>query len=178
MGKLKKISIAFVGVIVLIYAVNLVISGENERMIPTSTFTVDNELIREKTFMMMNEQELEELAIPWEYRDMLRNIEPYLGKIIFVEGKVTNTQIDIDLLTFCIYDGYTNFSSDVKKCTNRIFVDVNGITNWLEDDQLSGFVEVYRLAQTGHFSTTTGEFIGSGDYIPKANEIKLTCSNC
>ena len=88
MGKLKKISIAFVVMIVLIYAVNMAISGESERMIPTSTFTVDNELIREKTYMMMNEQELEEVAIPWEYRDMLRNPENYRGEIISINGPV------------------------------------------------------------------------------------------
>ena len=59
MGKLKKISIAFVGLIVLFYIVNLVTSGEIERVIPTST--VANDQPREKTYMMMNEQELEEL---------------------------------------------------------------------------------------------------------------------
>ena len=86
MGKLKKISIAFVGLIVLFYIVNLVTSGEIERVIPTST--VANDQPREETYMMMNEQELEELAIPWSYNDIVRNPEKYYGEILFIEGNV------------------------------------------------------------------------------------------
>ena len=108
MGKLKKISIAFVVMIVLIYAVNMAISGESERMIPTSTFTVDNELIREKTYMMMNEQELEEVAIPWEYRDMLRNPENYRGEIISINGPVYFVSNSVVNPTSPLYGGNPN----------------------------------------------------------------------
>ena len=55
---------------------------------------------------------------------------------------------------------------------------MNHGSTWLEDDQLSGFVKITDLSETGFFSDTTGEFIGSGDYIPSAYEIRLTCSNC
>ena len=36
----------------------------------------------------MNEQELEELAIPWSYNDIVRNPEKYYGEILFIEGNV------------------------------------------------------------------------------------------
>ena len=81
MGKLKKISIAFVGLIVLFYIVNLVTSGEIERVIPTSTVT--NDQPREKSYMMMSDSELLALSLNLEYRDLLRNIDEYSKKIIF-----------------------------------------------------------------------------------------------
>ena len=77
---------------------------------------------------------------------------------------------------------YVNCDTEPKViCHNndRIFVHVHGITNtWLVDDHLSGFVKVTRLSEVGKFSDTTGEWIGSGNYIPRTDEIKLTCSNC
>ena len=41
-----------------------------------------------KPFSQMNEQELEELAIPWSYNDIVRNPEKYYGEILFIEGNV------------------------------------------------------------------------------------------
>jgi len=56
---------------------------------------------------------------------------------------------------------------------------VNGITTWLEDDKLSGFVEVKKLEETGtNNAFTKGEWVGSGEYVPRVKEIRLTCSNC
>ena len=64
-------------------------------------------------------------------------------------------------------------------CDDFMFVRVNGITTWLEDDKLSGFVEVVELRETGTSNALTkGEWIGSGKYVPRVNEIRLTCSNC
>ena len=64
-------------------------------------------------------------------------------------------------------------------CDEYMFVMVNGITNWLEDDRLGGFVEVKWLSETGTISAITGgEWVGTGEYVPKVKEIRLTCSNC
>ena len=123
----------------------------------------------------MSDSELSSTAVDWNYKDMLRNIDDYSEELIFVDGVVTNTQKDYDMLTL-----YVNCDTEPEViCHNgeRIFVYLNGDTSWLEDDQLSGFVKVDDLSETGSFSDT-GEFIGSGDYIPSTHEIRLTCSNC
>jgi hypothetical protein len=44
-GKASNIAYVVVGIIIILYVVNLVTSGEIERVIPTSTFTVDDEVI-------------------------------------------------------------------------------------------------------------------------------------
>ena len=122
----------------------------------------------------MNEQELELIKIDWQYRDLLRNIDDYSGKIIFVEGKVTRIYRDIGSINLC-----TDATPGAFSCDEFMFVNVNGITTWLEDDQLSGFVEVKRLSETGSNNMFTGgEWVGSGNYVPKVNEINLRCTNC
>ena len=129
----------------------------------------------------MSDSELSSMVVDWNYKDMLRNSDDYYEKVIFVEGVVKNTQRDqnnpdkVTMLTL-----YVNCDTEPEViCHNgeRIFVYLNGDTSWLEDDQLSGFVKVDDLSETGSFSDT-GEFIADGDYIPRADEIKLTCSNC
>ena len=180
MGKLKKISIAFVGLIVLFYIVNLVTSGEIERVIPTSTVANDkstsltNDQPKEKSYMMMSDFELNQIKMDWQYRDLLRNIDDYSGKIIFVEGVVTNVQRDIGLLNLCVDGATVSFN-----CDEFMFVVANGNKTWLEEDNLAGYVEVYDLGEVFYSNMFTGEEqVGSGDYVPRVKEIKLTCSNC
>ena len=125
-----------------------------------------------KPFSQMTDSELSAKAVDWNYRDILRNIDYYKGKIIYVDGVVSLTQRDINSLNLCINMG--SYS-----CDDFMFVRVNGITTWLEDDKLSGFVEVVELRETGTSNALTkGEWIGSGKYVPRVNEIRLTCSNC
>ena len=66
----------------------------------------------------------------------------------------------------------------LEKTPTYVVVDVNGIDTWLEQDQLSGFVKVRGLSEIGKSSSTTGEFIGSGDFIPRTDEVKLFCEKC
>ena len=64
-------------------------------------------------------------------------------------------------------------------CDDFMFVNVNGITTWLENDRLSGYVEVKKLTETGSNNVfTKGEWVGSGEYVPRVKEIRLICSNC
>ena len=169
------------GVIILSTLVLILLASFAMASDTATTPTVTNEqpkvtIPKVKSFSQMNDSELEKISIDWNYRDVLRNVDDYSGKIIFVSGKVTNIQRDVGSINLCT-SGYTSYS--IFTCDEFMFVNVNGVTTWLEDDQLSGFVEVKRLSETGHQNMfTDGEWIGSGEYVPKVNEIKLTCSNC
>ena len=169
MGKLKKVGIGF-GIVILSFFVLAAIGGSVPAEKSESKSTgIDK--FKAKSYEEMNSSELSLIAVQHDYKDLLRNIDNYEGRIIFVEGVVTNIQRDINLLNLCITMG--TFS-----CDEPMFIDVNGIDTWLQDDQLSGFVKVTSLSETGRSSPTTGEFIGSGEYIPRTDEIRLTCSNC
>jgi hypothetical protein len=122
----------------------------------------------------MSYSELSLIAVQYDYKDSLRNIDDYSGKIIFVEGIVINAQRDTGQLNLCVdKKGYCSMSDDF------MFVNVNGINTWLEDDKLSGYVEVQRLEEV-FVSTmfTAGKSVSTGDYVPYVKEIKLRCSNC
>ena len=167
MGKLKKVGIGIVILPILIFAAWFMVMDSSPGVI---------ELRKLDLMYEMSDSELSSMAVDWNYKDMLRNIDNYSNELIFVEGVVKNTQRDYDMLTL-----HVNCETEPEVIcydSEWLFVDVNGITTWLEDDQLSGFVKVTGLSETGSFSDTTGEFIADGDYIPRADEIRLTCSNC
>ena len=122
-------------------------------------------------FTQMSDQELRAMAVDWNYRDLLRNFDNYENHIIFVDGTVAKIQRDLNSLTLCIEMG--TFS-----CDEHMFVHLNE-NKWLEDDELSGFVKVEKLSETGSANMFTGgEWVGSGDYVPRVNEIRLICDNC
>ena len=133
-----------------------------------------------KSFSQMSDFELNQIKMDWQYRDLLRNIDDYSEKIIFVDGVVNNyaefdayiVQRDVDSINLCINMG-------PYICDEFMFVRVNGIDTWLEDDRLSGYVKVRDLGEVFHDNRMTGEkMVPSGDYVPQVIEIKLTCSNC
>jgi hypothetical protein len=167
MGKLKKIGIAFFSIMILLIAFSEI----------TDYFESEStgiEKFKAKSHEEMNYSELSLIAVQYDYKDLMRNIDDYSGKIIFVEGEVDNIQYDIGMLNFCVdKKGYCSLSDDF------IFVKVNGIDNWLEDDKLSGYVEVVDLGKVYSSNMFTGgEMVESGDYAPRVKEMQLRCSNC
>ena len=173
MGKVKKIIIGIVILSILIFAAWFMVMDSSPGVI---------ELRKLDLLYEMSDSELSSMVVDWNYKDMLRNIDNYSNELIFVEGVVKDTKRDQnnpDKVTMVTL--HVNCETEPKvRCYNGewVFVKTNGITTWLEDDQLSGFVKVTGLSETGSFSDTTGEFIADGDYIPRADEIRLTCSNC
>jgi predicted nucleic acid-binding Zn-ribbon protein len=174
-SKKKKLGIG-VGVLILLFFIGLSIPSDTDTPTSKTNPTATNEQPKEKSYNQMSDIELANIQVDWEYRDLLRNIDDYSGKIIFVDGKVTNVQRDLNSINLCTHSTtvYSVFS-----CEEFMFVSVNGINTWLEDDQLTGFVKVEQLKETGTKNALTkGEWVGSGNFVPEVVEITLTCSNC
>jgi len=64
-------------------------------------FVAGNMMIEEEEMMIQEEEqelrnksiaELEKLAVSWEYKDILRNIEKYKGKIIRFDGEIFRSE--------------------------------------------------------------------------------------
>ena len=155
MGKVTTIVVA----IVLIVSVFLIFSNIQDSEIRYLA----------SPYYEMSYTELGEHTVEYDYKDLLRNIDGYSGKVIFVEGEVTNTQHDIDLMTVCMKE-------DTFTC-NMIFVDLNKNYNWLKGDELSGFVLVDSLSQAHRTNMLTGNQYDT-DLLPRTTEINLKCSNC
>ena len=160
MGKLKKVGIGF-GIVILSFFVLAAIGGS----VP------DSEYPSEIDYDKMSNSQLSAMAVDWDYRDLMRNFDNYENQIIFVDGTVTNIQRSMNSVNLCMDMG--TFS-----CDDLMFLRVNE-NKWLEDDELSGFVEVIELRETGNSNMFTGgEWVGSGEYVPRVNEIRLICDNC
>ena len=108
----------------------------------------------------MSTTELRGIATDWNYRDLQRNYDEYVGKVIFIEGTVYNTQKNMNSITIC-----TGTSMSVSNC-DSMFITTNG--NYLEKDKISGFVE---------FAGVSGVVDSSKEY-PDTKDIRLVCSNC
>ena len=157
MGKLKKVGIGF-GIVILSFFVLAAIGGS----VP------DSEYPSEIDYDKMSNSQLSAMAVDWDYRDLMRNFDNYENQIIFVDGTVTNIQRSMNSVNLCMDMG--TFS-----CDDLMFLRVNE-NKWLEDDELSGFVEVIELRETGNSNMFTGgEWVGSGEYVPRVNEIRLIC---
>ena len=148
----------------------------------------------------MSYSELSLISVEHDYKSLLRNIDNYSGKIIFVEGEVINLQRDLIklpdgtivdgergqylkdnrnqyLLGLCVDESNYVLTST---CDVIMFLDVNGISTWLENDKLSGYVEVVSLEKVFYNNRVTGagNTGSSGDYVPHIKQMKLRCSNC
>ena len=149
----------------------------------------------------MSYSELSLISVQHDYKSLLRNIDNYSGKIIFVEGEVVNLQRDfIKLSDGTIVDGAkgqyfkdnrnqhllglcvdeSNYFLTTSNCDAIMFLDVNGISTWLEKDKLSGYVEVVSLEEVFYNNRVTGagNTGSSEDYVPHIKQMKLRCSNC
>jgi hypothetical protein len=117
------------------------------------------------SFSDMSNSELNQIKTDWQYRDLLRNIDDYAGKIIFVEGLVIFVNHDRDVIELCTSRMSIPAAGNPFSCAADDFtVELNGIDNWVYRDILQGYVEI------------TGELDWQGQILVK--EIKLTCSNC
>jgi hypothetical protein len=153
-GKLKKVGI---GIAVSLFLVFVVIP-----FFGMSVPAIEDRQALDQ-ILQMSDQELNTMAVDWNYRDLLRNTDDYTGKIIFVDGRVGSVDRDRDALWLCTSTNNPMFS-DYTCRYNDFFVKLNGIDSWIEEDMLQGYVEV------------TGEF-ENYSYL-EVKEIKLTCSNC
>jgi len=117
-----------------------------------------------KSFTMMSNSELNQIKTDWQFRDLLRNIDGYSGKIIFVEGEVAFVDRDMGELYLCTSTHNAKFGIPYTCADEDFVVKVNGVDTWVGKDILHGYVEV------------TGEL----NYMShiEVKEIKLTCSNC
>ncbi|MBT6647283.1 MAG: hypothetical protein HOB51_07185 [Thaumarchaeota archaeon] len=164
----KTAGVIILSTLVLILLASFAMASDTATTIEQPKVTIP----KVKSFNQMSDSELSVLAVDWNFRDLLRSEDSYLGKIIFVDGTVSNIHRDLDMMNLCINMG--SYS-----CDDFMFVNVNGITTWLENDRLSGYVEVKKLTETGSNNVfTKGEWVGSGEYVPRVKEIRLICSNC
>jgi hypothetical protein len=149
----------------------------------------------------MSYSELSLIAVQHDYKSLLRNTDNYSGKIIFVEGEVINLEREWiklsdgtivdgakgqyikdsstqDLLGLCVDE--SNYFLSTSSCDEIMFLDVNGISTWLENDKLSGYVEVVSLEEVFYSNSVTGagNTGSSGDYVPHIKQMKLRCSDC
>ena len=76
----------------------------------------------------MSTTELRGIATDWNYRDLQRNYDEYVGKVIFIEGTVYYTQKNMNSIQFVLE----------HQCQSQIdpmFITTNG--NYLEKDEIN-----------------------------------------
>jgi hypothetical protein len=161
-GKAKKIGLG-IGISVLIFFVMIIgiAATSNTQELQEGNVKVE---LKDRSF-----ETLSFMDHDWDYRDLQRNIEDYEGELIFVEGRITNTQPELDSITLCANE--TAFECE------SMFVRVDGGFNYLEDDEIEGYVKVMYLSETTEQFNAFGKSLGS-KWLPVVEEVKLRCTNC
>ena len=191
-----KIVLCAIPLIILFSIIFIVADGQNDK----SEVKIVDEL-KTNNHENMSYSELSLIAVQHDYKSLLRNIDNYSGKIIFVEGEVMNLEREWiklsdgtivdgakgqylkdsstqDLLGLCVDE--SNYFLTTSNCDEIMFLDVNGISTWLENDKLSGYVEVMSLEEVfyNNMGTGAGNTGSSEDYVPQIKQMELRCSNC
>ena len=192
----RKIVLCVIPLIILFSIIFIVSDGQNDK---SEIRVIDK--FKTNNHENMSYSELSLIAVQYDHKSLLRNIDNYSGKIIFVEGEVVNLQRDfIKLSDGTIVDGAkgqyfkdnrnqhlvglcvdeSNYFLTTSNCDAIMFLDVNGISTWLEKDMLSGYVEVISLEEVFYSNRVTGagNTGSSEDYVPHIKQMKLRCSNC
>ena len=192
----RKIVLYAIPLTILFLIIFIVSDGQNDK----SEVKIVDEL-KTNNHENMSYSELSLIAVQHDYKSLLRNIDNYSGKIIFVEGEVMNLEREWiklsdgtivdgakgqylkdsstqDLLGLCVDE--SNYFLTTSNCDEIMFLDVNGISTWLENDKLSGYVEVMSLEEVfyNNMGTGAGNTGSSEDYVPQIKQMKLRCSNC
>ena len=192
----RKIVLYAIPLTILFLIIFIVSDGQNDK----SEVKIVDEL-KTNNHENMSYSELSLISVEHDYKSLLRNIDNYSGKIIFVEGEVMNLEREWiklsdgtivdgakgqylkdsstqDLLGLCVDE--SNYFLTTSNCDEIILLDVNGIGTWLEKDKLSGYVEVVSLEKVFYNNRVTGagNTGSSGDYVPHIKQMKLRCSNC
>ena len=192
----RKVVLCAIPIIILFSIIFIVSEDQNDE---SELRSVDK--FKANNHENMSYSELSLIAVQHDYKNLLRNIDNYSGKIIFVEGEVINlerewiklsdgTIVDSakgqylkdsstqNLLGICVDE--LNYFLTTSNCDEIMFLDVNGISTWLEKDKLSGYVEVVSLEEVFYNNRVTGagNTGSSGDYVPHIKQMKLRCSNC
>ena len=154
MGIAKNIGIGL-GMVILVI-VGIAIYG---------SFLIEEE---ENGLRSMTDQELSKMSVQWNYEHLLRNIDDYKGNIIYVKGKVTSSQPDMNFVG--IEPGCSGVLQ--KDICDTIFLETE--TNYLVGDYITGYGTVIGLGgMKSH--TLTGEIM---QQVPYVKEIKFRCTNC
>jgi hypothetical protein len=192
----RKVVLCAIPIIILFSIIFIVSEDQNDE---SELRSIDK--FKTNNHENMSYSELSLIAVQHDYKSLLRNTDNYSGKIIFVEGEVINLEREWiklsdgtivdgakgqyikdsstqDLLGLCVDE--SNYFLSTSSCDEIMFLDVNGISTWLENDKLSGYVEVVSLEEVFYSNSVTGagNTGSSGDYVPHIKQMKLRCSDC
>jgi len=192
----KKIVLCAIPIIILFSIIFIVSDGQKDK-----SELKGADKFKNNNHENMSYSELSLIAVQHDYKSLLKNFDNYSGKIIFVEGEVMNLEREWiklsdgtivdgakgqylkdsstqDLLGLCVDE--SNYFLSTSNCDEIMFLDVNGISTWLENDKLSGYVKIVSLEEVFYSNSVTGagNTGSSGDYVPHIKQMKLRCSNC
>ena len=111
-------------------------------------------------------QELKEQAVSWNYKDILRDEEYYIGKIIHLTGSITMTDIGDD--GWVEYFVATNEDEWGYPDAEYFYVWYDG-SRLLYEDTIEAYVMVDNIYEVKAFDW---------QYYPVVTAIHLTCTNC
>jgi len=140
------------------------ISTPKQEETPSPSPLEQNEKEEKTDVSQLTVEELEELSISWDYKDILRNIEKYEGKIIHLTGFIWRVEAgggDRYVLTVW-----------AEPDDNIFYVDYTG-SKLLYADTIEVYVTVERIVEV---ESMLGEaFVNPYPYV---KVIQLTCTNC
>ena len=157
MGNTKLIFLLVISIALIFYGISLILDEDTVQGIDRTE--LEN----------MSEEELVDLVsffvADWNYKELIKNIDDYKGKIIGIRGTVTESSIDDKIIVICI-DGKIFCETYLGIVTKEIY---------LKGDKINGYVEVIDSNQI--VREVLGVNMGNISLIA-TQAIQLFCTNC
>ena len=134
----------------------LVIPSEQDEKIDVSQLTV---------------QELKEQSVSWNYKDILRDEEYYIGKIIYVTGSIRNIEENDDSEGWVLLSVYTAKTVYGNWLDDLMYIWYDG-SRLLYEDTIEAYIVVDGVWRVE--SMLGASYI----YYPIGTARHLTCTNC
>lgn len=115
-------------------------------------------------------EELEEHAIDWNYRDMLRDIDSFEDELIIVTGKVT-----VPTKSYGVFGIELTSGGNLKYSDEDMMFITDTEKNWLMNDRVKvyGVVDGMRTLEVTNFAG-----VKNTEPVPDLNAVKIECLNC
>jgi len=137
-----------------------------------------NEIIYENEYgtykpdtSQLSVDELKRQAVDWNYKDILRNEENYKGKIIHVEGEISQVVEKEEYEGWVLLKVYTSQSSYGSWFDDLMYIWYDG-NRLLDGDMIDAYIVVDDLW------VVDSAFDGSKLYYPIGTARHVTCTNC
>ncbi|MEE8383666.1 MAG: hypothetical protein V3R39_01820, partial [Nitrosopumilus sp.] len=145
--------------------------GAMQFLIKEGILVIPSEQNEKTDVLQLSVKELKDQAVSWDYKDILRDEDYYMGKIIYVTGSIRNIEENEDNEGWVLLSVYTDKTVYGNWLDDLMYIWYDG-SRLLYEDTIEAYIVVDGVWRVE--SMLGSSYI----YYPIGTARHLTCTNC